>query len=81
MAARRPRPEVAAAAKRLGMDVSVVGAAYEGLWAGLKAYLKEAHETGLDPRKPAGRFYLKGLGTMSCKPGPPGRKIIRKRKR
>ena len=81
MARRRQRPEVEAAATRLGMDAEVVGAAYEDFWAGVRAFLIDAHETGLDPRKPAGRVYIKGIGTMWCLPGPPKRKIIRKRKR
>lgn len=81
MARKRQRPEVEAAAKRLGMDASVVAAAYEDFWAGIRAFLIDAHETGLDPRKPAGRVYIKGIGNMWCKPGPPCTKIIRKRKR
>lgn len=73
--------EIARAAERLGLDERTVALAYLDFWSGVRAYLEEAHENGLDPRVPSGRVMIPEIGVMYCKPGPKGVYIMNKTKK
>ncbi len=71
-------PEIARAAERLGIDERTVALAYLDFWGGVRAFLEEAHENGVDPRIVSGRVMIPEVGVMYCKPGPKGTYIMNK---